>query len=79
MEDILDIYEKPYNPQISVDCMDEKLFQLLNDTRESLPAVSGNNQKIDYEYKWNGTCRVYLFLSNPLVGNAMPVFVNTEL
>ena len=37
MEDILDIYEMPYNPAVPVVCMDEKPYQLLGETREPLP------------------------------------------
>lgn len=51
MEDILDVYELPYNPACSVVCIDEKPYQLLNDAREPLPMRPGNNRKIDSEYK----------------------------
>ena len=45
MEDILDIYEMPYNPKIPVVCMDEKLYQCLSEIREPLPMRLGDNQK----------------------------------
>jgi hypothetical protein len=35
MEDVLDVYEQPYNPAISVVCMDEKPYQLLGEARDS--------------------------------------------
>ncbi len=55
MEDVLDVYELPYNPMRPVVCMDEKPYQLLGDARESLPMRPGDNQKIDSEYirNWN--------------------------
>lgn len=56
MEDILDIYELPYNPNVPVVCMDEKLYQLLGDARKPFPMRPGDKQKIDSEYIYNGTC-----------------------
>lgn len=42
--------------------MDEKPYQLLDDVREPLPVRPGNNQKIDSEYKRNGTCSIFAFV-----------------
>ena len=47
MEDILDIYEKPYDPAVPVVCMDEKPYQLLGEAREPLPMRPGDTRKID--------------------------------
>lgn len=58
MEDILDVYELPYSPMYSVVCMDE----ILDNIREPLPAHPGNNQKVDSEYKRNGTCSIFIFV-----------------
>lgn len=49
MEDILDIYEMPYNPDVLVVCMDEKPYQLLGEVREPLPARPGDTRKVDSE------------------------------
>ncbi len=38
MEDILDVYQKPYDPRIPLVCMDEKPVQLIKDVREPIPA-----------------------------------------
>lgn len=62
MEDVLDIYELPYDPIYLVACMDEKPYQLLDDVREPLPARLGDDQKIDSEYKRNGTCSIFAFV-----------------
>ena len=51
MEDVLDIYELPYDPMYPVVCMDEKPYQLLDDVREPLPARPGDDQKIASLYK----------------------------
>ena len=47
MEDVLDVYELPYNPQRPVVCMDEKPYQLLGEARSPLPMRPGNDQKVD--------------------------------
>ncbi len=67
MEDILDIYEMPYNPKRPVVCMDEKPYQLLGESREPLPMRCGDTKKIDYEYTRNGTCSIFAFVE-PLGG-----------
>lgn len=67
MEDILDIYEMPYNPAVPVVCMDEKPYQLLGEAREPLSIRPGDTQKIDCEYVRNGTCSIFVFVE-PLGG-----------
>lgn len=67
MEDVLDIYEMPYNPSVPVVCMDEKPYQLLGEAREPLPMRPGDTQKIDSEYIRNGTCSIFVF-TEPLGG-----------
>lgn len=67
MEDILDVYEMPYDPQLPVVCMDEKPYQLLEESREPLPMRPGDTKKTDSEYKRNGTCSIFVF-TEPLAG-----------
>ena len=67
MEDILDIYEMPYNPDVPVICMDEKPYQLLGEAREPLPARPGDTRKMDSEYTRTGTCSIFVFVE-PLGG-----------
>lgn len=67
MEDILDIYEMPYDPAVPVVCMDEKPYQLLGELREPLLMRPGDTQKIDSEYVRNGTCSIFVFVE-PLGG-----------
>ncbi len=67
MEDILDIYEMPYDPAVPVVCMDEKPYQLLGEVREPLPVRPGDTQKIDSEYVRNGACSIFVFVE-PLGG-----------
>ena len=67
MEDVLDVYELPYNPLKPVVCMDEKPYQLLGESREPLPMRKGSDQKIDSEYVRKGTCSIFVF-TEPLGG-----------
>ncbi len=67
MEDVLDIYEMPYNPDVPVVCMDEKPYQLLGEAREPLPMRPGDTGKTDSEYLRNGTCSIFVFVE-PLGG-----------
>lgn len=62
MEDVLDVYELPYDSQRPVVCMDEKPYQLLGDAREALPMRPGDIQKVDSEYVRNGTCSIFAFV-----------------
>lgn len=61
MEDILDLYQLPYDPAIPLICMDEKPYQLLGDARESLPMRQGSCAKVDSEYVRSGTASIFLF------------------
>jgi len=62
MEDVLDVYELPFNPDIPVVCMDEKPYQLLGEARDSWAMRPGDNKKIDSEYVRNGTCSIFAFI-----------------
>ena len=59
MEDILDLYELPYNKSEPVICFDEKMHHLVEDVRISLPIKEGFIKKRDYEYKRKGSCNVF--------------------
>jgi hypothetical protein len=67
MEDVLDVYEMPYDKERPVICMDEKPYQLLGDAREPLPARPGDDLKTDSEYVREGTCSIFAFVE-PLRG-----------
>ena len=67
MEDVLDVYEMPYNPAIPVVCMDEKPYQLLGEVRDSWAMRPGDDKKVDSEYSRNGTCSIFAFIE-PLGG-----------
>jgi len=60
MYDLLDLYLLPYNSEKPLICVDEKSKQLIEDTRSPIPMKSGSPQKIDYEYKRNGTANIFV-------------------
>ena len=67
MEDILDLYEQPFDQSLPVVCMDEKPIQLLGDAREPIPMKNGKPARQDGEYIRNGTCSIFIF-TEPLAG-----------
>lgn len=67
MEQVLDIYERPYDPSYPVVCFDERPCQLLGDVLMPIPMKPGRVERQDYHYKRNGTCAV-LMAVEPLAG-----------
>ena len=67
MEEVLETYEKPYNPVHPVVCMDEQPVQLIKETREPKPATKDHPRRVDYEYERNGTACIFMF-TEPLSG-----------
>jgi len=68
MEDVIAVYERPYDEDIPVIVMDEKPFQLLNERYEPIEMNKTNKiQKYDCEYERKGTCSIFMF-SEPLAG-----------
>jgi len=59
MEDVLEVYKRPHDPQRPVVALDEKPVQLLGDTRDPIPAKPGEPAKQDHEYKRNGTANIF--------------------
>ena len=67
MEDVLDVYKRAYDPSRPVVCIDEKSKQLLGTPKGSIAASPGQPERIDSEYKRNGTCNLFLWVE-PLTG-----------
>lgn len=67
MEDVLEVYHRPYDPDVPVVCMDEKPYQLLAHAREPIPASPGHDRKQDSEYVRHGTCSIFVWVE-PLAG-----------
>ena len=67
MEDVLDLYAEPYDPDRPVVCFDETSTQLLADTRPPIPVQPGQPRRQDYEYRRAGTRNIFL-TCEPLAG-----------
>ena len=67
MEDVLDVYHRPYDPRFPQVCMDETSKQLVGETRTPLPAQPGRPVRIDYEYVRHGVRNLFLWVE-PLTG-----------
>ena len=67
MEDVLDVYKRPYDPKHPVVGLDEKPAQLLADVRAPAPCEPGRPARQDYEYKRNGTANTFCAFE-PLAG-----------
>lgn len=70
MEQVLDVYRRPYDESRPVVCMDETPRQLIRETRRSLPARPGMPERQDYEYERCGVCNVFM-ATEPLAGTRM--------
>lgn len=60
MEDVLDLYEEPYNPRQPVVCFDECPYQLVAEVRQPLPTRPGQVARYDYEYQRCGSCNLFI-------------------
>lgn len=67
MEDVLDVYQRPYDPARPQVCVDETSKQLTQETRVPLPTRPGQPQLFDHEYKRNGTANLFMIVE-PLTG-----------
>jgi len=61
MEDVLDVYKRPYHPQYPVVCFDESNKQLVAEIIEPLAMEPGEPQRYDYQYERNGVCNLFMF------------------
>lgn len=67
MEDVLELYGDPFNINEPVVCFDETPYQLIEESRPSIPMKPGQPLRQDYEYRRKGTVNLFLFLQ-PLAG-----------
>jgi hypothetical protein len=67
MEDVLDVYQRPYDPRHPMVCMDELSKQLVGEVAHPLPLERGQPMRYDYEYVRNGTSNIFMFFE-PLAG-----------
>jgi hypothetical protein len=67
MEDVLEVYHRPHDPDRPVVCLDETSKQLIAETRVPIPAKPGQLARYDYEYQRNGTANLFMVFA-PLEG-----------
>jgi len=67
MEEVLEVYEKPYDSSYPVVCMDEQPVQLVKETRQPQAATKEHPRRVDYEYERAGTASIFMF-TEPLSG-----------
>src|SRR5438270_4509794 len=67
MEDVLDVYHRPYDEARPLVCLDEASKQLVGEVAQPIPAAPGQPERFDYEYVRNGTANLFM-ISEPLLG-----------
>lgn len=68
MEDVLEVYKRPYDPKHPLVCMDETPRQLIAEVRQALPPGKQQQARFDYEYKRKGVVNLFMFFE-PLRGH----------
>jgi hypothetical protein len=67
MEDVLEVYHRPFDPKRPLVCLDEASKQLVGEVAQPIPAAPGQPARFDYEYVRNGTANLFM-TSEPLLG-----------
>jgi len=67
MEDVLETYQRPRDPDRPLVCLDETSKQLIIETRKPIPAKPGQPERHDYEYQRNGVANLFMIFA-PLEG-----------
>jgi transposase len=63
MEDVLDVYHRPFDPNRPLVCFDETPVQLISETRQSIPVQTGQLARYDYEYRRQGSANLFMFFA----------------
>lgn len=61
MEEVLEVYARPYDPSHPVICMDEQPVQLQKETRQPIAATAQHGKRVDYEYERAGVANIFMF------------------
>jgi len=67
MEEVLDVYKRPFDPKRPLVCFDERPKQLIAEVRKPIPARPGQLARYDYEYRRNGVANIFMMFE-PLAG-----------
>lgn len=62
MEQVLQVYSRPYDPLYPVICMDEQPKQLIRESRDPIVSSTHGDRRIDHEYIREGVCNVWMFV-----------------
>jgi len=65
MEDVLEVYSRPHDPERPIVCLDETSKQLIVETRAPAPDAPGRPARYDYEYERNGTANLFMVFAPP--------------
>jgi hypothetical protein len=63
LEEVLDVYQRPGDPQYPLVCFDESPAQLVSETRPALPMMPGQLEKYDYAYRRAGVSNLFMFFA----------------
>ena len=63
MEEVLDVYTQPHDPEKPLVCLDETSKQLVAETRTPIPMKEGQPERVDYEYERNGTANLFMLFA----------------
>jgi transposase len=63
MEDVLDVYHRPFDPNRPLVCFDETPVQLISETRQSIPMQTDQVARYDYEYRRQGSANLFMFFA----------------
>ena len=66
MEDVLEVYTRPYDPRRPQVCLDETSVQLIGEKRIPAPMAPGRTARVDYEYVRNGVCVFRLSITSTI-------------
>lgn len=67
MEEVLEVYQRPYDADYPVVCLDEASKQLVKETTTPMAAKPGHPERVDYEYERNGTANLFM-VCEPILG-----------
>ncbi len=65
MESVLEVYQRPFDPDFPIVCLDEQLKQLVKEIIEPLSPQPGQKERYDYQYERNGTANIFM-VCNPI-------------
>ena len=75
MEDVLEVYTQPHDPERPLVCLDESSKQLTAETRIPVPMKPGRPARHDYEYERNGTANLFILFAPLGATSKLPIAI----